>query len=1207
MTTGDDPNADAPMAIDAGDFGPNGWMVEQMYRQYQEAPASVSTAWQEYFAGTSGATRVVNGRPVVDVQSTSTAPIQSTLPQPSKATFDAAAPLPAPDDVEFAQKMIGVTARIADAMNSSLEVPTATSVRHIPAKLLEVNRRILNNQLGRRTGGGKVSFTHLIGWAAIRALREMPEMNVSFAEIDGAPHRITHPDVNLGLAVDTAGRDGERILIVPNIKHANEHDFESYWRAYQDLIGRVRANKIVLEDFAETTVSITNPGMIGTVQSVPRLMKGQGVIVGIGAITFPPEYEAADTGTLARLGIGRVITMTSTYDHRVIQGAQSGRFLGLIHRYLLGEEDFYDDIFRSVKIPYTPARWAIDDNPPFGTPAWAEKQARVFSLINAYRVRGHLIADLDPLRQETPTMPAELDLVTYGLTIWDLEREFATNGVGGERVLTLGTLLGRLRDAYGRTTGIEYMHIQNQIEKVWIQDRLEQKATPFATEDKIEILTRLNQAEAFEAFLHTKYVGHKRFGLEGVESLIPLLTAVLDDAAGDGVDEAVIGMSHRGRLNVLANVVGKSRARTFREFEGDIDPDSIQGSGDVKYHLGAVGIHRSRHGGDIQVQVVANPSHLEAVDPVLEGVVRAKQEMIGKDGYTKVLPILLHGDAAFAGQGVVVETLNLSQLLGYRTGGTIHVIVNNQVGFTTSTADARSSLYATDVAKTVQAPIIHVNADDPEAVVRAARLAFAFRQEFAKDVVLDMIGYRRRGHNEGDEPSFTQPVMYRRIDARPTVRRLYLDRLVSLGELSEEAGDQLMEDFRGLLQEAFEHHEDDAEVLVDVSPTDNETPVTGVGSTLLAELNRYVTTPPDGFTVHPKLRRVLDARVGLFTEGLADWAMAEYFAVGSLADDGTWVRISGEDSKRGTFSHRHAAFVDYETGEQWIALQERTFETARVRFVDSLLSEFAAVGFEYGYSIEHPNSLVAWEAQFGDFANGAQVIIDQFVFAGESKWEEHSGMILLLPHGYEGQGPEHSSARIERYLQMAADRNVRILVPSTPSQHFHMFRRQAMAEPKRPAIVFSPKSLLRTRESYSPLSGFTGGRYQFVIPDPSEPDPADVTAVVVCTGKVYYAAAAERASRADNHIAFLRAEQLYPFAGDDIADALARYPSARVAWLQEEPENMGAAAYIVPRIAEVSGKDVALIARPRSASTAAGSQKMHAREQDALMDALFQL
>ena len=1207
MSSPDDQLGDIDEAA-PDDFGPNQWMVEQMFRQYQDAPASVSPAWREFFSGYDA--EVGNdqngggGTPIVEIESRPLVDPQARRPEASSTAPTSAVTSDQPK-AENAQKLMGVTARIAEAMESSLEVPTATSLRHIPAKLLEVNRRILNNQLRRRTGGGRISFTHLIGWAVVRALREIPELNVSYAEIDGEPHRIRHPDVNLGLAVDTEGRGGERVLIVPNLKQTQEMDFQGYREAYGALIRRVQTNQITPEDFAGTTVSLTNPGTIGTVQSVPRLMKGQGLIVGVGAIVYPPEYQAADKNTLARLGIGRVITLSSTYDHRVIQGAQSGELLGLIHSYLLGEEDFYDDIFRSTRLPYTPARWASDDNPPFGTPAWAEKQARVFSLINAYRVRGHLIADLDPLSQETPTMPADLDILTYGLTIWDLDREFATNGVGGETVLTLGTLLGRLRDAYCRKTGIEYMHIQHETEKRWIQERLESKSEPFTVQEKTEILKRLNQAEAFETFLHTKYVGHKRFGLEGVESLIPLMSAVLDDAAAAGVEEAVIGMSHRGRLNILANVVGKSRAKIFREFEGDVDPETIQGSGDVKYHLGAIGKHQTPDGQEILVQVVANPSHLEAVDPVLEGVVRARQELRGKLSFRKIMPILLHGDAAFAGQGVVVETLNLSQLDGYRTGGTIHVIVNNQVGFTTSTADARSSHYATDVAKTVQAPIVHVNADDPEAVVRAAQIAFAYRQEFAKDVVIDMIGYRRRGHNEGDEPSFTQPMMYRRIDNRPTVRRLYLDRLVSTGELSEQDGTALMEEFRQLLQEAFEHSEDEPVKAVDASPADDENPITGIGSSLLAELNRYVTTPPEGFTVHPKLVRVLNDRVKLFEDGLADWAMAEYFAFGSLAEDGMGVRIAGEDSKRGTFSHRHAALIDYETGEKWVALQERTFGVSRVRFVDSLLSEFAAVGFEYGYSIENPNSLVAWEAQFGDFANGAQVIIDQFVISGETKWNQQSSLVLLLPHGFEGQGPEHSSARIERYLQMAAEQNVRILVPSTPSQLFHLFRRQAMADPRRPAIVFSPKSLLRTRASYSALSDFTGGRYRPLLSDRSEPDPGSISKVALCSGKVFYAAEAEREQRSATHVALLRVEQLYPFPADEIVDELGRYPNAEVVWLQEEPDNMGACAYMKPRVEEVLGKGIGIVARQRRASPATGSQKVHAMENEALMESLF--
>ena len=958
---------------DSGDFGPNDWMVEDMYRRFIESPESVSEAWREFFADFDGTARSGSPRPPDAVTPTSMDSPPRNADEAGTGHTPDAAPAEIPDN---AARLMGITARIAEAMDTSLEVPTATSVRTVPAKLLEVNRRILNNHLKRAIFGGKVSFTHIIGWATVKAMVAMPEMNVAYAEFDGKPHRVTQPDVNLGLAVDQEGRNGERVLIVPNVKRTNAMTFEDFWIAYEGLIRKVRANQVEVEDFAATTVTLTNPGMIGTVQSVPRLMKGQGLIVGVGAIIHPPEYQAADAKTLARLGIGRLVTLTSTYDHRVIQGAQSGRFLDLVHGYLLGEHEFYDEIFESMKVPYTPARWATDENPQFGTPAWAEKQARVFELINRYRVRGHLIADLDPLRQDRPDMPRELDPLTYGLTIWDLEREYATNGIGGKPTMELGELLGLLRDAYCRTTGIEYMHMQDPDEKQWLRDHLERSHEPIERDEKVRILRRLNQAESFETFLHTKYVGHKRFGLEGVESLIPLMAGVLDEAADDGMEEVVIGMAHRGRLNVLANIVGKDRSRIFREFEGDVDPDTTLGSGDVKYHLGATGEHTSPAGNRVGVEVVPNPSHLEAVDPVLVGVTRAKMERRGKRGHEDVLPMLLHGDAAFAGQGVVVETLNLSQLRGYRTGGTIHVIVNNQVGFTTSVKDARSSTYATDVAKTVMAPIFHVNADDPEAVVRAARLAYEYRKAFHKDVVIDMIGYRRRGHNEGDEPSFTQPVMYRAIDARRSVRKLYMEQLINTGALTVEEGETLLADFHRLLQSSFEDAKPHRDGVTERPRAETAFRHDGaaVSFDLLAELNDYVNTPPADFVVHPKLIRVLDNRKSLFADGKADWAMAEYFAIGSLAEEGSWIRWAGEDSKRGTFSHRHAALIDYESGQEWLPLQERTADTARVRFVDSLLSEFAAVGFEYGYSIESGDALVAWEAQFGDFANGAQVV-----------------------------------------------------------------------------------------------------------------------------------------------------------------------------------------------------------------------------------------
>jgi multifunctional 2-oxoglutarate metabolism enzyme len=876
-----------PRTIDpsVAEFGPNVWLVDEMYHRFLDDPGSVSEAWQEFFedyephfpaggaspgpAGVGGppTSRPSAGRDLPPLRGGQTRepsagrdlpPLRGGQTREPSAGRDlppaptgvggpptpppAAAGAPSPslrpgDEAEEepaagagAEPLKGIPAAIARRMDESLAVPTATSVRTIPAKLLEVNRRIVNNQLARLTTGGKVSFTHLIGWAIVRAFRDLPELNVAYAEIDGAPHVVRHPHVNLGLAVDLERPDGSRVLLVPNIREADTLDFERFWLAYEDLIRKARTNRLVPDDFAGTTVTLTNPGTIGTVQSVPRLMPDQGVIVGVGAIQFPPEFQAADARYLARQGIGRVVTLTSTYDHRVIQGAQSGELLARIHALLLGEDGFYDEVFEALGVPYTPARWAVDDNPPIGSPAWSEKQANVFRIVNAYRVRGHLIADLDPLRQQRPTLYAELDPLFYGLTIWDLDREFATGGLGGLATMELGDILARLRDAYCRTTGVEFMHIQETAQKQWLQERLEAPRVEVTHDERLRILRKLNQAEAFEKFLHTKYVGHKRFGLEGSESLIPLLDALLGAAAGDGVEEVVFGMAHRGRLNVLANILGKSFSKIFREFEGDLDAEATGGSGDVKYHLGTTGTYDSE-AGEVDVQLVANPSHLEAVNPVLEGVARAKQERMGQEGHRAVLPVLIHGDAAFAGQGVVVETFHLSQLRGYRTGGTVHVVINNQVGFTTSALDARSSFYATDVAKTVQAPIIHVNGDDPEAVTRAARLAFAFRQAFHKDVVIDLIAYRRRGHNEGDEPSYTQPLMYKLIDERRSVRKLYLERLVNTGEISMEDGEALLEEFRGLMEQAFSETRDSAARTapdVPVAPEPPALPVTSV-------------------------------------------------------------------------------------------------------------------------------------------------------------------------------------------------------------------------------------------------------------------------------------------------------------------------------------------------------------------------------------------
>ncbi|MDQ4024462.1 MAG: multifunctional oxoglutarate decarboxylase/oxoglutarate dehydrogenase thiamine pyrophosphate-binding subunit/dihydrolipoyllysine-residue succinyltransferase subunit, partial [Actinomycetota bacterium] len=771
-------------------FGPNIWLVDEMYRRYQENPKAVSEPWRDFFDGYEPAgTQKRTERPP---EAPARAEIQAPPPPPAPVEPRQTAPVP-----EDASPLRGVAARIAENMEASLGVPTATSVRTIPAKLLEENRRIVNRYLaGKR--GGKVSFTHLIGYAILRALEARPAMKASFAEIDGKPHVVQHKHVNFGLAVDVERKDGGRILYVPNIKDADELDFSGFWNAYEQVIRKVRANELAPEDFAGTTVTLTNPGTVGTNLSVPRLMPAQGLIVGTGAIDYPIEYEAADPRSLARIGVSKVLTVTSTYDHRVIQGAESGQFLATVHELLLGGDRFYDEIFASLKIPYRPVRWSRD-RAPEGI-AEIEKQSKVIQLINMYRVRGHLLAELNPIGWEILAHP-ELDLSYYGLTVWDLDRWFLTDGLPGGERQSLRGILDRLRDAYCRTTGIEYMHISEPDQKRWIQERVEAEVDQeLPIEEKKHILERLNAAEAFERFLHSKYTGQKRFSLEGAESLIPMLDYLIEGAEEDGIVEVVMGMSHRGRLNVLANIVGKPLNEIFNEFEGNIPPETVQGSGDVKYHLGMTGRFTTRNGNSIGVVLASNPSHLEAVDPVVEGMARAKQDLLGDGAHERVLPVLLHGDAAFAGQGVVAETLNQSALPGYRTGGTVHVVVNNNIGFTTAPAAGRSSIYATDIAKMVQAPILHVNGDDPEACVRAVRLALDFRNAFQKDVVIDLVCYRRYGHNEADEPAFTQPLMYSKIDERRSVRKLYTEALLNRGELSVEEAEQSLESFRERMQ-----------------------------------------------------------------------------------------------------------------------------------------------------------------------------------------------------------------------------------------------------------------------------------------------------------------------------------------------------------------------------------------------------------------------
>jgi len=1247
------------------DFGPNEWLVDELYQQYLADKNSVDQAWWEFFAdyqpsdgakskgsgnGAPTAPRSVEPQPFV----TPAAPVAGPAPSPpAPAKKPAAKTAPKPRDIppvkptgpltdDDVQPLRGAAARTVTNMEASLSVPTATSVRAIPAKLLIDNRVVINNHL-HRSRGGKVSYTHLIGFALIKALALMPQMNRGFVEKSGKPALITPAHINLGLAIDMAKPDGTRTLLVPAIKASEAMDFAHFWTAYEDVVRKARTNKLTVEDFQGTTISLTNPGGIGTVHSVPRLMSGQGAIIGVGALEYPAEWQGASQETLNRNAVSKIITITSTYDHRIIQGAVSGEFLRVLHQLLLGEYNFYGEIFESLRIPYEPIAWVQDITASHDEDI--NKTARVQELIHAYRVRGHLMADTDPLEYRQRHHP-DLDVSTHGLTLWDLERDFATGGFGGAPLIKLRKILGILRDAYCRTVGVEYMHIQDPEQRTWIQANVETPYAKASADEQLRILRRLNSAEAFETFLQTKFVGQKRFSLEGGESVIALLDRILCRAAGEGMDEVCIGTSHRGRLNVLANIAGKSYSQIFREFEGTQDPKSVQGSGDVKYHLGTEGMFVSEDGAKTKVYLAANPSHLEAVNPVLEGIVRAKQDRLDLKGEAfTVLPLLLHGDAAFAGQGVVAETLNLSQLRGYRTGGTIHVVINNQVGFTTSPSASRSSVYSTDVARMIQAPIFHVNGDDPEACVRVAELAYEFRQKFNKDVVIDMICYRRRGHNEGDDPSMTQPLMYSLIEAKRSVRKLYTESLIGRGDITVEEAEEALRDYQQRLEAVFLETKETVKGLDPVDPAtqaahsahagevpgtdteghgglerpnaqevDEHTPHpfmnTAISMENIHHLGDAFVNKPEGFTLHPKLEQLMQKRAAMVREGGIDWAMAELLAFGSLLREGVPVRLSGQDSRRGTFVQRHAVLIDKVTAKEWTPLKNLDKDQAHFWIYDSLLSEFAAMGFEYGYSVERPDALVLWEAQFGDFTNGAQTIVDEFISSSQQKWGQRSSVVLVLPHGYEGQGPDHSSARIERFLQLCAEDNMKVAYPSTPASYFHLLRRQAYRRPRRPLIVFTPKSMLRLKAASSAVADFTSGSFQKVLPDPAALAAEAVTRVLLASGKVIYDLEAERTKRSDTTTAILRVEQLAPVATDEILAAIKAYPGAEIMWVQDEPANQGAWPFMamnLPQALASRGETRVLqvASREASASPATGSSKKHALQQAELIATAF--
>jgi 2-oxoglutarate decarboxylase len=1183
---------------------------------YRDNPAAVPEDWREAF-GSDGA--LENDRRTADSGNGASTPPAAKV---AAALQEPAALEQAPVE-ELGEPIRGASARIVANMESSLSVPTATSIREVPAKLLEINRRVLNNHL-KRIRGGKTSFTHFIGYAIVQAIaREVHVMNNAFFEgADGKPRLIRNEEINLGLAVDQQKSDGSRTLIVPVIKDCGPMSFKEFVEAYDALITKVRAKKITVDDMTGANISLTNVGTIGTVQSVPRLMPGQGAIFGVGRIDFPTEYQAADPKVLAQLGISKILAITSTYDHRIIQGAESGLFLKQVHEFLIGDNEFYQECFDSFNVPYEAVRWRTDsgatDNSVDGAMA---KQMSVNTLINQYRVRGHLIGNTNPLNDGALDMHPELDPASFGLTLWDLDREFLTGSdlgvyaaVGGKATsMKLGDILGVLRDAYCRTLGVEYMHIADPIQKRWVQERLEGGQRTFSTEELHHILERLTTAEAFEKFLAARYAGQKRFGLEGGESTIPVLDALLSAAADSGSERALIGMAHRGRLSVLANIMGKSHTDLFKEFEGDVSEDDIQGSGDVKYHLGFEGVHESPAGNKMVIQLAPNPSHLEAVDPVVVGMARAFMDQSTVGNYP-IAPILLHGDAAFAGQGVVSETLNLSGVHGYMVGGTIHVIINNQLGYTTAPHHSRSTDYSTDVAKAVQAPIFHVNADDPEACVRVAELAFEFRQQFNKDVVIDIIGYRRHGHNEGDDPSYTQPLMYRKIADRPSARTIYTQALIERGDISVEEAENAWKYFQDLLQKALNETRESAPpsgTRAQASPLpEGVLPhiETGVAREKLDEVYAALSSSPEGFMVHPKLARQLVKRDDLWASGTVDWALGEAMAYGSLMLDGTSIRLAGQDSRRGTFAHRHATLHDYNDGSEFTPLSTVGAEDVNFWVYDSTLSEYAGLGFEYGYSLANSEALVLWEAQFGDFVNGAQIIIDQFLVSAEDKWKEGSGLVMLLPHGYEGQGPEHSSARLERFLLACAEDNIQVAQPTTAAQFFHLIRRQMGRDIRKPLIVFAPKSGLRAITSRSPVTDLMTGSFQEVLDDEAIADNASINRVVFASGKVSVEARIARDESQNNTAAVVKVEQLYPWPFDAVAEVLDRYSNATdIVWLQEEPENMGAWNSVKGRLYEAHGDthEIHRVSRVESGSPATGSAGVHRQEQADLLDRVF--
>ena len=1185
----DEPNETSP--IERALEGVNAGLVADIYAQYRADPASVDPEWRALFDSGAG-----GYEPAPRPAASSSAAQQGEVQRGEGEAETTALP-------PGATPLKGPAARLARNMAASLAVPTATSFRDTDVSVLEARRRELNAQVAPR----KVSFTHLVGWAIVRVAAEQPGMTAYFLEADGVAHRVDLGTVHLGLAVDVERPDGGRFLVVPVIRAAETMDFAGFHARYEELVDAARGNRLSPDDMTGATITLTNPGTLGTTASVARLMPGQGTIVATGAIRS--------------VGGQRIMTISSTYDHRVIQGAASGAFLGRVEALLRGDDGFYEGVFAAMGATLGPTA-ATAAAPAVGAATSDDLRAvaAAVALVRAYRAFGHLAARLDPLGSE-PVGDPTLDPEPLGLTAEVMARipaELLRIDVPGA---TLAEALPALRATYCGSIAYEVEHIASHDERVWLRQAIESGAhrTPLSAAEQRALLERLTAVEGLERFLHKAYLGQKRFSIEGLDAMVPMLDQLLAGAGAAGAGDVVIGMAHRGRLNVLAHIVGVGYESILVEFEaGRGGTDALTPKGgldDVKYHLGAEGTYSTPAGAQLHVIVSPNPSHLEAVNPVVEGHARAQQTdrgaAVARVDPDRTIPILIHGDAAFAAQGVVAETFNMARLAGYTTGGTLHLIANNQVGFTTEPREGRSTLYSSDLAKGFDVPIVHVNADDPEACLAAARLAIMYRERFHGDVVIDLVGYRRYGHNEGDEPAYTQPVMAAAIAAHPSVRELYQRALVGAGVVSpEEADGWATAAAKDLATRQASVRRRHAEPQLDrgaeaISVEEAPEPVTAVDAATLRAVNDALLARPDGFTLNPKLVKQLERRRAALDdpEPHIDWGHAEALAFGSLVLEGSPIRLTGQDTVRGTFSQRHQALHDASTGEVYVPIQQLAGAKASFELHNSPLSEYACLGFEYGYAATAPEALVIWEAQYGDFVNGAEIIVDQFIIAGLAKWRQTSRLTLLLPHGYEGSGAEHSSARLERFLALGAEGNIRVVYPTTPAQYFHLLRRQARHADLRPMVVMAPKSLLRLPQAASRLGELTGGAFASVLDDPATASARaakGVRRVILCSGKLYYDLLASPLRAEQGDLAIVRVERLYPFPTEELEAVLARYPGAeRVAWVQEEPRNMGARKFVLPKIRHLVPFRIPLgdVSRPERSRPAEGYPAAHLVEQ----------